>query len=224
MLPWVSPARCSSVPQKQCLTVRGGCVIAVGDCHHCFSCFALSSSKPVHVVSRYRSWNFPSVSLPQPKRRTYCNNTANTDQSWHLRGEGQQRAMHPSHKCSSLPIAQRKKRTCFPQMTRGQGQGDARGHPSWEGVAIRHRPLCIVIIVHPPQIPSCWQWKGTEHALCWIVKEGHHHWHQRQEWHPIDGLNGDAIVDDMTLLAFSLLLPDQQMFYVSSMFDYCSQN
>jgi hypothetical protein len=54
-----------------------------------------------------------------------------------------------------------------------------------------------------------------EHASCCIVKEGHCHQSQRQERHPVNDLDGVAIVDAMTLLAFSLLLPHQQMFYVS---------
>ncbi len=55
-----------------------------------------------------------------------------------------------------------------------------------------------------------------EHASCCIVKEGHRHRPQWQEWHPVDGLDGIAIIDAMTLLAFSLLLPHLQMFYVGS--------
>ncbi len=59
-----------------------------------------------------------------------------------------------------------------------------------------------------------------EHALCCIVEEGRHHRPQQQEHHPVNGLDGIAVVDAMTLLAFSLLPPHQQMFYVGLMFDY----
>jgi hypothetical protein len=58
-----------------------------------------------------------------------------------------------------------------------------------------------------------------EHVLCCIVKEGHCHRPQRQEHHPVDDLDGIAVVDAMTLLTFSLLPPHQQMFYVGWLFD-----